>query len=231
MGKRKNSTKKERTELLKRLGYTEAEMQQFWDECVLVNKKVEMLHNAGLNWTDLCVWQIEKLPTLKDETLRKIAEMEEKLKKNQELKEIELKAIEDYEKHFEEIMVSRIDKSEPLTEKELSRLVSEYEVETYYGSNRRWSRTVTTIVEMCNRLFRISWEEGLTEEQCNSYSNQPVEVFRRRKIVVSSVVDYVDDLSEVKAVPNISDVRLILNQEYKTDYIDEDNLMFKVEMR
>lgn len=231
MGKRKNSTKKERTELLKRLGYTEAEMQEFWNECILVNKKIEMLHNAGLNWTDLCVWQIEKLPTLKEETLRKKVEMDEKLKKDQELKEKELKAIEDYEKNFEEIMVSRIDKGEALSEKELSRLVNEYEVETYYGSNRRWSRTVTTIVELCDRLFRVIWEEGLTEEQCDSYGNQPVEVFKRRRVVVSSVVDYVDDINEVKAVPEISDVRLSLNQEYKTSYISDDNLMFKVEMR
>ena len=74
MGKRKSSTKAERTALLKRLGYTEADMQKFWDECIPINSKIKMLSNSGMNWTDLCIWQIEQLPTLKEKTLQQLAE-------------------------------------------------------------------------------------------------------------------------------------------------------------
>ena len=77
MGKRKNSTKAERTALLKELGYTESDMQRFWEECIPFNHKIRMLANAGLNWTDLCLWQIEQLPTLKEVTLQQLAEKEE----------------------------------------------------------------------------------------------------------------------------------------------------------
>ena len=177
MGKRKNSTKKERTDLLKRLGYTEDDMQKFWDECKEVNSKIKLLANSGLNWTDLCVWQIEQLPTLKETTLQKLAEIEENKKKEEEAK---LKREEDkkyYLEHFDELMVKKIDNGEELTENELKSLVFDCnEVECSYGENRRWSRTVTTIVNLCDRYFAVQWEQGLTESQENGFYDQPYEV-------------------------------------------------------
>lgn len=177
MGKRKNSTKAERTALLKKLGYTEADMQKFWDECIPVNSKIKMLSNAGMNWTDLCIWQIEQLPTLKEKTLKQLAEKEEAQKKEQKAKLEKIKAEEYYREHFDELMIQKIDNHEELTENELKTLVFEcHEVERCEGENRRWSRTVNSIVELCGRFFKVIWEQGLTENQDDNFYDQPYEV-------------------------------------------------------
>lgn len=177
MGKRKNSTKKERTELLKRLGYTEADMQKFWDECIPINSKIKMLSNSGMNWTDLCIWQIEQLPTLKEKTLQQLAEKEDALRKEEQEKQRKIEAEKYYQEHFDEIMVQKIESHEDLTEKEIRALVFECnEVERCEGENRRWSRTVSSIIELCGRFFKIIWEQGLTENQDDSFYEQPYEV-------------------------------------------------------
>lgn len=177
MGKRKNSTKAERTTLLKKLGYTEDDMQKFWDECIPVNSKVKMLSNSGLNWTDLCIWQIEQLPTLKETTLKQLAEKEEAQKRAEQDKLEKEKAKKHYREHFDEIMVQKIDNGESLTEEELKTLVFRCnEVERHEGENRRWSRTVESIIELCGRYFKVIWEQGLTESQENGFYEQPYEV-------------------------------------------------------
>lgn len=177
MGKRKNSTKAERTALLKKLGYTEADMQKFWDECIPVNSKIRMFSNSGLNWTDLCIWQIEQLPTLKEKTLQQLAEKEEAQRKEEQEKQIRKDAEKYYQEHFDEIMVQKIENHEDLTEGEIKALVFECnEVERCEGENRRWSRTVSSIIELCGRFFKVVWEQGLTENQDDQFFEQPYEV-------------------------------------------------------
>lgn len=177
MGKRKNSTKAERTALLKKLGYTETDMQNFWNECKEINTKVKMLSNAGLNWTDLTVHQIEQLPTLKETTLKQIEE-----KVAQEAAEAERKVLEEeaekyYEEHFEEIMLTKLEKGEHLTEDELRELVEEYEWEELEDGDRlRWTQVKHTIVKLGDKFFKIDWQQGLTENQPNEFMDQPYEV-------------------------------------------------------
>lgn len=83
--------------------------------------------------------------------------------------------------HYEEEspkdpLLTKIDNGEELTEKELSDLVCNYETQRTYSDNRRWTRSVQSIVEIEGRHFFIGWEEGLTEMQENEFSNQPIEV-------------------------------------------------------
>ena len=40
----------------------------------------------------------------------------------------------------------------------------------------RWTRSVETIVELNNKLYRIMWDQGLTEMQEDEFYNQPEEV-------------------------------------------------------
>lgn len=75
-------------------------------------------------------------------------------------------------------ILRKIDNKEELTESEISDLASEFKVDVKYSSNRRWSRSATTISEIDGRYFRIQWENGLTEKQPNEYDNQPVEVYK-----------------------------------------------------
>lgn len=177
MGKRVNTTKKEREALLKELGYTEADMQGFWDENVGVNRVITMLNDSGKTWKDLCVHQMRGLPTLKEVTLSKLKEKEQKEKEKAELEEKIRQDKEYYNNHFEEIMANKIDAGEELTEKELDRLTyGNYVVDEIEGDNGRWSRSVKTIVNLCGKHYAINWEQGLTECQENSFMNQPYEV-------------------------------------------------------
>lgn len=192
MGKRKNSTKAERTALLKKLGYTEADMQKFWDECIPVNHKIRMLSNAGLNWTDLCIWQIKQLPTLKETTLKQLEEKKQAEEQEQEHKKKEQEQKEYYSEHFEEIMVQKIDNGEALTEDELKTLVCEFHnVARVEGENRRWSRTVKSVIKLCKRYFAIEWEQGLTENQDDQFFNQPYEVEEETYTEVAEVHTWV----------------------------------------
>ena len=63
------------------------------------------------------------------------------------------------------------------------------------GENRRWTRTVTTTVQIEgieDRYWNIEWEEGLTEMQESFFSKQPYEVRPVREIVPAhEVVRYV----------------------------------------
>lgn len=81
-------------------------------------------------------------------------------------------------------LLNKIDNGIELSEKELKMLVWEYEIDASYGENRRWSRSVTTIVQLGDRYFAIEWEEGLTEMQENEFYEQPYEVEKTEKTVV-----------------------------------------------
>lgn len=94
--------------------------------------------------------------------LKKILKNCSKLKAKQEK--------EYYENHYEEIILNKIDSGEKLNKSELSNLVWDFEeVDCEYGDNRRWSRSVTSIVKINDRFFCIKWENGLTENQENEF--------------------------------------------------------------
>lgn len=184
--------KKDIKPLLNEMGYTWEQMQTFWDECIEVNWKVKMISNSGKNWNELTISQIRDLPTLKEKTLR-----QQKEKEDEEAKKIlekqKKKTDEDYYwEHFDELMVEKIDKGENLTEKELRTLVFECnEVSRSKGENRRWSRSVESIVELCGRYFAVMWEEGLTECQENEFYDQPYEVEEKTYEKTVTVTEWV----------------------------------------
>lgn len=170
--------KKDIKPLLKELGYTWEQMQAFWDECIEINFKIKALANSGKNWNDLPLHLIKELPTLKETTLRQ--QEEEEYRKEQEALEQEKRKADEkyYNEHFDEIVLSKIDSKIPLTGNELSTLVYEYAVDRENGENRRWTRSVYTVIELLGRYFQICWEEGLTECQENEFLEQPIEVVK-----------------------------------------------------
>ena len=74
---------------LKENGYTEEQMQAFWDELIPINKTVKALYNTGYNWDELNLCLIAKLPTEKERTLKALAEAEKKEREEQERKDKE----------------------------------------------------------------------------------------------------------------------------------------------
>ena len=89
------------------------------------------------------------------------------------------------EKEFLEHCLTKIDLKQPLTEREISDLL-EWEVMKDEGEDRRWSRSITSLIEINGRYFTIDWEHGLTENQDNSYMNQPIEVFNPKFAVYTT---------------------------------------------
>lgn len=186
---RKTPTK-EQKEWMKESGYTETQLDSFWNENIGTNPVITNLSNHGMTWRDMNLCVVKQLPTQKE---RDMKALEEKKRLEEEQKAEELRKqqeMEYYSTHFEEIMVEKIDKGEDLTETELNTLVCEFGVDSEYGDNRRWSRTVTTIVELCGRHFSIDWEEGLTECQIDEFYNQPVEVRMHTYVKTITVTEW-----------------------------------------
>ncbi|MDF2590528.1 MAG: hypothetical protein K0S41_4371 [Anaerocolumna sp.] len=78
---------------------------------------------------------------------------------------------------YEVKMLEKIDSGVMLTERELKELCFEYnEVDRIEGDNRRWCRSVKSIIKFGERYFALDWQEGLTECQENEFCSQPYEV-------------------------------------------------------
>lgn len=93
------------------------------------------------------------------------------------------------ENSFEREMLEKIVKGERLTERELSSLVYEgEEVDEIEGEDTRWTRCMTTVINLCGKNVAIDWQKGLTECQENEFYDQPYFVEKKERTVV--VVDW-----------------------------------------
>lgn len=175
--------KKEINPWLKENGYTWADIDKFWEECCEVNGTCRLLKQAGRTWSDLHISQIKKLPTLKEETLKQLAaNAEAERLRDEEAKKAKAEE-EYYNEHFEELMVAKIDKGEPLTEQELER-ITEFSIKKEYGEKLRWTTPVYDVLSMCGRYFALTWYEANTESQENEFTCQPYEVYKHHRVVV-----------------------------------------------
>ena len=161
---------------LKENGYTEEQMQAYWDENIGINSKVTSLSKAGINWDQTNFGIISSLPGCKERTLKALEEKRLKEEAEQKAKEEAEKAKKHYEENFESIMVNKIDKGETLTEKELKRLAYEYEIEKIVYDKNRWTMPISSVCKLLDRYFMVEWQEGLTEYQENEFLDQPYEV-------------------------------------------------------
>lgn len=180
-------------------GHTVEEVQKEWDAAIAINVGglVGWLHKNGYDWRYLQTYQLDGLFGLAERTLsqRKAAEEEQKRKDEEELRK---KQKEEYKRnHYDEYILNKIDAGEKLDESELRSLRWEFdEVESQYGENRRWSRSVRSIIEIGGRYFALDWEEGLTELQEHEFYNQPIEVEKKeysKTIVVTEWVEKRND--------------------------------------
>lgn len=88
-------------------------------------------------------------------------------------------------------ILKKLDSGKKLSKNEIRELVWEYEIETTYGENCRWTRSVNTIIKIKGRFFSIDWEEGLTEMQENEYWSQPIEVYPRTYEKTITVTEWI----------------------------------------
>jgi hypothetical protein len=89
-------------------------------------------------------------------------------------------------------LLEKIDSGEKLSERELKTLVFECnEEERIEGDDRRWQRSIKSIIKFENRYFAISWEQGLTENQEDDFYNQPYEVTKKTYEKTITVTDWI----------------------------------------
>lgn len=239
MGKRVNTTVKERKALLKELGYTEDEMQQFYDEAAEVNSKILALKNTGHKWTDLTVYQMRQLPGLKERTLEQLKEKQQEEEAKQAEEEIKQQERVNYKAHFEENMLKKIDAGEKLTEEELNTLVCEYEYDKEESADvYKNKRGVDTVVKLGDgkgsRFFNIYWVEDISSFGVNEFNSQPCEVVRVydtvkiEKWVGKSIADQFEKVEDAEVKKNetetekdVAEVREDAGSKITADTIDK----------
>lgn len=170
---------------MREVGYTVADMDNFWKENYGTNLVVTNLTDHGYTWRDMNLCVLQKLPTQKQRDIEIKQKQEAEAKTAEEAAKKEKEVKEYYESHFEELMVQKIDQGEKLTETELERLVWNYEIEKSYGDDHRWTKEVFSIICLLDRYFEIDWQKGLTEMQDNEFYEQPYEVKQIEKVVVT----------------------------------------------
>lgn len=91
-------------------------------------------------------------------------------------------------------MFQKIKNGIDLSENELNELVY-YSVKDIEGEDRRWSRGVTSILDIDGETYILNWEKGLTEYQENEFYEQPVKVRieKKTKVVTMEVTNYIDE--------------------------------------
>lgn len=85
------------------------------------------------------------------------------------------------------------DDSVKFHERDLSELVWSNPIDTIEHDERRWTRSVETIIKIQDRYFSIFWEKGLTENQPNMFDFQPEEVEKKEKKVVVTTWDPIEE--------------------------------------
>lgn len=174
-------------------GHTVEEAQREWDAAVAINVGglVGWLNNEGYDWRYLQTYQISSLFGLAERTIAKRKTDEEERKRKEE-EELHKKQEQEYiSQHYDEYILSKIDNGEELTENELSEFCWNFNiVDVSYGENRRWSRSVRSIIEIGGRYFALNWEEGLTECQENEFYNQPIEVEKKEYTKTITVTEW-----------------------------------------
>lgn len=234
MGKRVNTTVKERKALLKELGYTEDEMQQFYDEAAEVNSKILVLKNTGHKWTDLTAYQMRQLPGLKERTLEQLKEKQQEEEAKQAEEERKQQERVEYKAHFEESMLKKIDAGEELTEEELETLVNEYEYDKEESADvYKNKRGVDTVVQLGNgkdrqgRFFNIYWVEDLSCFGVNEFNSQPCEVVKVydtvkvEKWVGKSIADQFEKAGEAEDEKDTTEDKEGAGNEITVDTIDK----------
>lgn len=92
---------------------------------------------------------------------------------------------------FKEEMLAKIDDEQALTEKELSRLVRYFGVETSGVDVSERVRINTTIVKIKNRFFAIKWKEDPEGNHEEIFDEQPIEVEQKAFDEVVTVMKWV----------------------------------------
>ena len=167
--------------VLMEMGVTAEEMEKYWQENIAYGKNQFILdaHAKGYSWKNLSASSLKRLPTL----------LEEEKRLMQSVNEINIPRVQKQTQNNR--LTEKIKTRQFLTESELKELVNEYSVEDIPGEDNRWTRNMTTIIQVDDEYFSIDWERGLTEMQEDYYPYQPIKVKREERKVTRTVVEWI----------------------------------------
>lgn len=81
---------------------------------------------------------------------------------------------------LEQEFYEKISNKTDLTERELAKLASMYEVEEITGATSRWNTEAKVIVELNREYFAIDYQRANTENQEHVFDSQPYKVEKRK---------------------------------------------------
>lgn len=96
----------------------------------------------------------------------------------------------DYKYTWDERIARKLNSGVELSESEINGLIYNFE-EVYReeGEDRRWSRSVLSVIKIGDKLYAIEWEHGLTENQDDAFWEQPYEVeLNTREVVIKKTI-------------------------------------------
>jgi len=79
---------------------------------------------------------------------------------------------------FKKEILDKLNKHEKLEEWEIENLVIENKVDEEVNDKGRWEEYMFTVVQLDDKYFGIDWNRGLTENQEDSFMDQPYEVVK-----------------------------------------------------
>lgn len=89
---------------------------------------------------------------------------------------------------------NKINSNEKLSEcdiKYMARSLDEYHAEYEEQDSRRWSQWVYIVINIQNRYFEFGFDEGLTEQQEDNFSDTHIaEVIPKERTVIQHIIDW-----------------------------------------
>jgi len=165
-----------------------------WHEAAEKNSLVANLIKQNIDWRNMNMSVIKSIPHEKENRIKREEAARIKIKKKKGRKIWKLKIEQDRPESLnnEDLLIERCLKKD-LTESELTDIIFDDSVakmvEEIEGADRRWVRSMETIIQIKDRYFSIQWDRGLTENQDNYFHSQPVEVIREEKVICKTVIE------------------------------------------
>lgn len=159
---------------------------KLWDESVKTTRFVREYRDWGkLKEEKLFV---EKGPEFADPELH--VNDQWKVVKVEDVDSITKKVYYDNKYTRDEVIQMKLEKGEKLSMDEVEDIRMYFnEVYKDVGENRRWSRSVTSVYEIGDKLYSVDWDEALTESQENFYYDQPYEVtLEEKEVTITKIV-------------------------------------------
>lgn len=155
------------TELFKQPIKTTKYIREY--KCWGETKEEELFVEKGVDFTDPELYCKDEYKVIKVEDVSSIVK----------------KIYYDYKYEWDVRMAMKLKDGSMLSESEINNLKDNFdEIYREEGRDRRWSRAILSVIDVNDELYAIEWDQGLTENQEDTFYNQPYPVTLETEEVV-----------------------------------------------